>query len=82
MPRQEALGLTGSGIACWSVNCTCLSFLVALEAAAALLHRPDGRYAHILVASSEISSAAVDGPSKGARFGAAEPAAAPSPPAP
>ena len=57
---QEALGLTHSGIACWACGATCLSFVVALELAAALLHRPDGRYRTVLVASSEISSAAVD----------------------
>lgn len=60
-PWAEALPWGGhAGIAAWACNATCLSFLVALEAAAALLHRPDRRYAAILIASSEIASAGVD----------------------
>ena len=42
MRVQHGLGLEESGIECFSVHATCLSFLVGLEAAAALLARPDG----------------------------------------
>ncbi len=50
---QDALGLTG--IPCWSVHATCLSFLVALHSAAAMIHA--GSFQRILIVSSEAGSA-------------------------
>lgn len=49
---QEALGF--SGIPCWSVHATCLSFLVALHSAAAMIH--SGSYRRVLIVSSEAGS--------------------------
>jgi len=57
---QHALGLQESGIECFSVHATCLSFLVGLDTAAAMLMRPDGRTKRVLVCSTEIVSHAVD----------------------
>jgi len=57
---QSALGLQESGIPAFSVQATCLSFLVALETAAGMLARQDGRYKTILIAAAEITSAGVD----------------------
>lgn len=54
---QQRLGL--EGVAAFSVHATCLSFVVALETAAGLLARSDGRYGTILISSSEISSAVI-----------------------
>lgn len=51
---QRALGVGDSGIPCMSVHVTCLSFLAALDLCASFL--ASGRYRHILVVSSEISS--------------------------
>ncbi|MCL4834834.1 MAG: hypothetical protein KJZ86_20505 [Caldilineaceae bacterium] len=51
---QRALGVGDSGIPCMSVHATCLSFLAALDLCASFLAA--GRYRHILVVSSEISS--------------------------
>ena len=51
---QRALGVGNSGIPCMSVHVTCLSFLAALDVCASFLAA--GRYRHILVVSSEISS--------------------------
>jgi len=51
---QRALGVGDSGIPCMSVHTTCLSFLAALDVCASFLTA--GRYRHILVVSSEISS--------------------------
>ena len=55
---QRQLGLGDSGIAAFSVHATCLSFLVALDAAASFL--ATGRYSKILVVSSEIASHALN----------------------
>ncbi|MBN2102471.1 ketoacyl-ACP synthase III [bacterium] len=49
---QEALGY--SGIPCWSIHATCLSFLVALHSAAVMIHA--GSYKRILIVSSEVGS--------------------------
>lgn len=51
---QKALGLSGSGVPCFDINSTCLSFLAALDMASYLIEA--GAYRHILVVSSEISS--------------------------
>lgn len=51
---QRALGVGNSGIPCMSVHVTCLSFLAALDLCASFI--ATGRYRHILVVSSEISS--------------------------
>ena len=58
---QRELGLGASGIRAFTVHATCLSFLVGLEMACALLHRADApEDAAVLIASSEISSRNVD----------------------
>jgi len=57
---QRELGLGDSGIQAFSVHGTCLSFVCALETACMMLARPDGRHRHILISSSEITSAGVD----------------------
>ena len=44
----------------FSVHATCLSFLVGLETACAMLARPNSKYHTILVASSEVTSSGVD----------------------
>ncbi len=55
---QSALGLGDSGIAALSVHATCLSFLAAVDLAAALMAAH--RYRNVLVISSEIASRALD----------------------
>lgn len=55
---QEALGLGESGIACFDVNSTCLSFVVGLDMASLLIQ--SGRYNNILVVSSEVASNALN----------------------
>jgi 3-oxoacyl-[acyl-carrier-protein] synthase-3 len=55
---QRELGLGDSGIACFSVHATCLSFLVGFDLAATLL--ACGRCERILLVTSEISSCALD----------------------
>lgn len=55
---QRHLGLSDAGTACMSIHATCLSFVVAVDTAASLL--ATGRYRHILVVSSEISSVALN----------------------
>ncbi len=57
---QHALGLDDSGIPCFSIHATCISFVVALEAAAALLQRPDGKYNSILICAGEVMTHGVD----------------------
>ena len=51
---QAKLGLGSSGIACFSVDSTCLSFLTALDIASCFLSID--RYRRILIVSSEIAS--------------------------
>lgn len=51
---QEKLGLGESGIPCFDVNITCLSFVQALDIAANYITL--GKYETILIVSSEISS--------------------------
>jgi 3-oxoacyl-[acyl-carrier-protein] synthase III len=55
---QRALGLGASGTPCLSVHATCLSFLAALDLSANLL--ATGRYATILIVSSEIGSVGIN----------------------
>jgi len=49
---QDALNY--SDIPCWSIHATCLSFLVALHSAAAMIH--GGSFKRILIVSSEVGS--------------------------
>ena len=55
---KRALGMEAQDCACFSVHATCLSFVVALDLAAALIKA--GRYARVCIVSSEISSVAID----------------------
>jgi 3-oxoacyl-[acyl-carrier-protein] synthase III len=55
---QRELGMGDSGTACMSCHATCLSFLVALDMAA--LYVACGRFRHVLIVSSDISSVALD----------------------
>jgi 3-oxoacyl-[acyl-carrier-protein] synthase III len=51
---QQALGAADGSSACWDVNATCLSFMMALHSAALLIAA--GQYQNILIFSSEIAS--------------------------
>lgn len=51
---QEALGWSGLGIPSFSVHATCLSFLVALQQAGALV--ASGAYRRVVVVSAEVGS--------------------------
>jgi 3-oxoacyl-[acyl-carrier-protein] synthase-3 len=51
---QKELGLGESGIACFDIDATCLSFLSALDYASSAI--AVGRYKNVLIISSEISS--------------------------
>jgi 3-oxoacyl-[acyl-carrier-protein] synthase III len=51
---QKALGAPDGSSACWDVNATCLSFMMALHSAALLIAA--GQYKTILIFSSEIAS--------------------------
>lgn len=51
---QKQLGLEESGIACFDVNSTCLSFLTALDTASYMIS--GGRFNRILIVSSDIPS--------------------------
>ena len=51
---QKALGAADGSNACWDVNATCLSFMMALHSAALLIAA--GQYKNILIFSSEIAS--------------------------
>ncbi len=55
---QRELGLGDSGVSCFSVHATCLSFLVGFDLASHLLG--SGQHRHVLVVSSDISSCALD----------------------
>ncbi|MEZ6018344.1 MAG: 3-oxoacyl-[acyl-carrier-protein] synthase III C-terminal domain-containing protein [Planctomycetota bacterium] len=56
---QRHLGLGRSGVPCFSVHATCLSFCVALDVVASLVAA--GRHRRVLVVSSDIGSASVVG---------------------
>ncbi|KGP64121.1 3-oxoacyl-ACP synthase [Legionella norrlandica] len=51
---QKQLGLESSGIACFDINSTCLSFLTALDTVSYLIDA--GRYKRALIVSSDIPS--------------------------
>jgi 3-oxoacyl-[acyl-carrier-protein] synthase-3 len=55
---QRQLGLEDSGVPCLTVHATCLSFVVGLDLCSNLL--ATGRYATILLVTSEISSCALN----------------------
>jgi 3-oxoacyl-[acyl-carrier-protein] synthase-3 len=55
---QRALGLTGTGIPCFDVNTTCLSFVTALDIAS--LYLQQGIYRRIAIVSSELPSAGLN----------------------
>ena len=66
---QKALGAGGSGISCFSVHTSCLSFLTALDVAAS--HLVTGRYKRILIVTAEFASAGLNlqDPESGPLFG-------------
>lgn len=55
---QKQLGLEQSGIACFDVNSTCLSFISALDIASYLIE--GGRFKRALIVSSDIASAGLN----------------------
>jgi 3-oxoacyl-[acyl-carrier-protein] synthase III len=55
---QEKLGLQGTGIACYDIDSTCLSFISGLEVASYLIEA--GAYSKILLVSTHISSLSLD----------------------
>lgn len=55
---QEALGLGDTGIACFSVHSTCLSFLNALDVASCLITCQ--RYRNVLIVCCELSSLSIN----------------------
>jgi len=55
---QEALGEQESGVPCFDINATCLSFVTALDVMSYLIEA--GRYRRILIVSSEIASKGLD----------------------
>lgn len=79
---QCALGLAESGVPCFSVHATCLSFLVALQLAAHLIAA--GTYRRVLIVSADIASCGLDfeAPESAALLGDAAAAAVlgPTPP--
>lgn len=72
---QRALGAGRSGITCFSVHTSCLSFLTGLDIAAS--HLTTGRYKRILLVTSEVASAGLNlkDPESGPLFGDAAVAA-------
>ncbi|WP_226665510.1 beta-ketoacyl-ACP synthase III [Metabacillus litoralis] len=55
---QKQLGLENSGIPCFDVNSTCLSFVTALDMVSFLIDA--GKYRNVLIISAEISSVGLD----------------------
>ncbi|CAM2860013.1 3-oxoacyl-ACP synthase [Legionella steigerwaltii] len=55
---QKQLGLGQSGIACFDINSTCLSFINALDIASYLV--AGGRFKRVLIVSSDIASAGLN----------------------
>jgi 3-oxoacyl-[acyl-carrier-protein] synthase-3 len=55
---QKALGLEQSGIPCFDVNSTCLSFVTAMDVASGFI--VSGQYNRVAVVSSEIASKGVN----------------------
>lgn len=66
---QRALGVGRSGISCFSVHTSCLSFLTGLDIAAS--HLATGRYRRILLVTAEFASAGLNlqDPESGPLFG-------------
>lgn len=66
---HKRLGLAGSGVPAFDINATCLSFVTALDLAAASI--AIGRYRRVLIVSSEVASAGLDwnDPDTAALFG-------------
>ncbi|AHE67412.1 beta-ketoacyl-ACP synthase III [Legionella oakridgensis] len=55
---QKKLGLEQSGIPCFDINSTCLSFLTALDTASYLI--AGGRFKRVLIVASDIPSAGLN----------------------
>lgn len=55
---QEELGLAGTGIACFDINSTCLSFVTALDVMSCTMAL--GVYGRVLIVSTEIASAGLN----------------------
>lgn len=55
---QHELGLEQTGVPCFTIHATCLSFLMALDVAANFLNT--GRYQCILIATAEIASCGIN----------------------
>ena len=55
---QRALGLGDSGIPCFDINSTCLSFVTALDTVSFMIE--SGKYKRVLVVSSDIASVGID----------------------
>ena len=55
---QRALGLGDSGIPCFDINSTCLSFVTALDTVSFMIEC--GKYKRVLVVSSDIASVGID----------------------
>ncbi|NGZ76304.1 beta-ketoacyl-ACP synthase III [Saccharibacillus alkalitolerans] len=55
---QRAMGEENSGVPCFDINSTCLSFVTALDVMSYLIEA--GRYRRILIVSSEIASKGLD----------------------
>lgn len=51
---QQALGQEHSGVPCFDIDSTCLSFMVGLDVMSYMIAA--GRYRHVLIVSSEIAS--------------------------
>lgn len=55
---QRELGIENSGIPCFDINSTCLSFVTALDTISYMIEA--GRYNKVLIISSDITSVALD----------------------
>ena len=55
---QRELGLENSGIPCFDINSTCLSFVTAFDVVSSLVET--GRYKNVLIVSSDAASTGFD----------------------
>lgn len=55
---QKELGLEDSGIPCFDINATCLSFVVALDTVSYMISA--GKYKNVLIVSSDIASVGIN----------------------
>lgn len=55
---QKELGREDSGIPCWDVDSTCLSFVTALDVASYMIEA--GRYKNVAIVTSEIASKSIN----------------------